>query len=195
MYPPGPPTEVVAVAGDETVAVSWIAPSYAGSSPITAYRVTGSPGGTCTTDVTVTTCEITGLINDDTYHFAVQAANSIGWGNYSLISNSVVPKPPPPPPPPPVEPTIVISGSRGEVRGKRGIIVTGETTGFAAGDILIPWFRWSGPSEYSPGFARISIREDGDFRWQRRTGRKIYIIIRSEADPAIRSNRLILPAP
>lgn len=80
------------------------------------------------------------------------------------------------------------------MRGKKGIIVQGVTTGFTADDTLIPWFRFPGPDEYSPGFARIKIKADGDFRWQRRTGKKIYVSVRTP-NGEIRSNRLIIDAP
>jgi hypothetical protein len=142
-----------------------------------------------------TSCEITGLVNGDTYFFAVRAINSIGTGDFSRLSDPIVPTPPapppPPPPPPPVEPTIMITGVRGEVRGKPGVIVRGTTTGFRTGAQLTPVLRFPGPNEYSPGKARPRVDDDGEVTWQRRTRKKVYVYFRS-ANERFRSNRIII---
>ena len=86
---------------------------------------------------------------------------------------------------------IMITGTRGEVRGKPGIAVTGTTTGFGMGAILRPWIRFPGQTSYTQGTASILVDVQADFTWQRRTGKTIYISIRSE-DNTVESNRLIL---
>ncbi|MFM8240571.1 MAG: IPT/TIG domain-containing protein, partial [Actinomycetota bacterium] len=61
-YPPSPPLDVTAVAGDASATVAWTAPASPGSFPVSNYSVTASPGGkTCLTSVL--TCEVTGLTN------------------------------------------------------------------------------------------------------------------------------------
>lgn len=89
-----------------------------------------------------------------------------------------------------VEPKISISGSRGSVSGKRGIIVTGTTIGLA-GKTVFPRIKLKGQASYSDGVARRPIRDDGTFRWQRRGGKKISVYFQV-VDESIRSNRLVL---
>ena len=86
---------------------------------------------------------------------------------------------------------IMITGTRGEVRGKPGIFVTGTTTGFGMGAILRPWIRSPGQTSSTQGTASILVDVQGGFTWQRRTGKTIYITIRSQ-DATVKSNRLIL---
>jgi hypothetical protein len=185
-YPPSAPLDVVGLPSDESVLVSWSAPASPGSFPVTNYQVRGTPGGTClTTDLT---CAVTGLVNGTAYTFEVRALNGAGWGPWSAPSASVTPGPPPPPPP---APSIMITGTRGEVRGASGIVVTGSTTGMGMGAILRPWMRFPGQSAYTEGTASILVDEAGDFTWQRRTGKTIYISIRTE-DGSVKSNRLVI---
>lgn len=185
-YPPTPPLGVTAAADDGSAMVTWQPPASSGSFPITQYQVIASPGGqTCLVNAPTLACEITGLANAVTYTFTVKALNGAGWGAYSEPSNAVTPEQP-------KIPTITISGTRGDVRGKPGVIVTGSTTNIAAGTILLPRIHFQGEIDYYDGLKRIPVRDDGSFTWNRRTGKKIYVIIRV-ADQAIRSNRLILP--
>ena len=74
-----------------------------------------------------------------------------------------------------------------------GIFVTGTTTGFGMGAILRPWIRSPGQTSSTQGTASILVDVQGGFTWQRRTGKTIYILIRSE-DGNVVSNRLILRA-
>jgi hypothetical protein len=89
------------------------------------------------------------------------------------------------------QPSITITGTRGEVRGKPGVVVTGATTGFDTGAILRPCIRFPGQTSYTQGTASILVDAQSDFTWQRRTGKTIYISIRSQ-DANVKSNRLIL---
>ena len=89
---PDAPTNVVAVAGNASVDVSWSAP-FDGGSPITGYIVTSNPGG-FTADVsgnTRTTATISGLTNGTYYVFTVVAINIDGSSNSSTSSNGVTP--------------------------------------------------------------------------------------------------------
>jgi len=74
---PGAPTAVTATAGDGQVTVSWTAPASQGTSAITSYTATASPGGASCTS-TSTSCVITGLANGTTYSVTVTASNVIG---------------------------------------------------------------------------------------------------------------------
>jgi hypothetical protein len=96
----------------------------------------------------------------------------------------------PDPGPDPVEESIMVSGSRGDVRGKRGIIVEGTTTGLV-GETVMPRYKFRGQPEYSDGVARRTVEADGTFTWQRRTGKKIYIIFKT-VDGSVQSDRIII---
>ena len=62
---------------------------------------------------------------------------------------------------------------------------------FPDGGILRPWTRFAGQTSYTQGAASILVDVQGGFTWERRTGKTIYISIRSEGGPVV-SNRLIL---
>ena len=93
---PGPPTSVVAAAGDGSAAVSWLPPVTNGGGSIGGYTVTphdvtagsdGTPVG-----VGGTSASVTGLTNGDAYTFTVTASNSAGPGLPSAPSSSVTPQ-------------------------------------------------------------------------------------------------------
>lgn len=89
--PPGSPTKLEGVPGNAQVALSWMAPFFTGSSPITTYRVlTGAGEEVCTT--AETSCRVTGLLNGTAYRFTVTARNSVGWGAPSASSTAVTPR-------------------------------------------------------------------------------------------------------
>ena len=189
--PPPPPTpasapvDVTATAGDASAVMTWTAPVSSGSFPVTYYRAVSSPaGGACLVTAPALTCQMTGLTNGTTYTVTVQALTGAGWGATSSPSNAFTPQRPP-------QPSITITGTRTKVLGKPGIAVTGTTTGFDTGAILRPWTRFPGQTSYTQGTARILVDVQGGFTWERRTGKTIYISIRSE-DGTVESNRLIL---
>ena len=189
--PPPPPTpasapvDVAATAGDASAAVTWAAPVSSGSFPVTNYQAVVSPGGqTCLVAAPALMCTVSGLTNGTTYTATVRALNGAGWGPYSTASAAFTPLPS-------VSPSITITGTRGEVRGKPGVVVTGTTTGFGMGAILRPWIRFPGQTSSTQGTASILVDVQGGFTWQRRTGKTIYITIRSQ-DATVKSNRLIL---
>ena len=187
VFPPSAPRDVVGVPGDREVGLSWTAPADAGSFPISNYQAVASPGGqSCLVAVPALSCTISGLTNGTAYTATVRALNGAGWGQYSAASAAFTPQPP-------VSPSITITGTRGEVRGKPGVVVTGTTTGFGMGAILRPWIRFPGQTSYTQGTASILVDVQGGFTWDRRTGKTIYIVIRSE-DGTVESNRLILSA-
>lgn len=93
----------------------------------------------------------------------------------------------------PVERTIIITGERTTVSGKPGIMVKGITTGFAAGAVVKPFFRFPGETSYTEGSARPEVDAAGEFTWTRKTGKKFYAYVVSE-DGLVQSNRVIIPA-
>lgn len=94
--PPGPPTNVVAKAGDGSATVTFTPPEETGSDPITSYtvyaqnQVGGSPaqaqGFGDESPVT-----ITGLTNGDFWVIAVAANNDAGTGPAAPAENPVIP--------------------------------------------------------------------------------------------------------
>jgi hypothetical protein len=102
---PGVPTNVTGVPLENAVAVSWIAPSSNGSSPITDYVVQYSSdnGVTWTTfphaASAATSITVTGLTNGVGYRFRVAAVNEVGQGPFSLPSAVITPNALPPGPP------------------------------------------------------------------------------------------------
>lgn len=51
-----------------------------------------------------------------------------------------------------------------------------------------------GPGGYADGLARRTVAEDGTFTWQRRTGKKIYVLFITE-DRSVQSDRIIIRPP
>ncbi len=105
---PDAPTNVVAIAADQTAIVSWTPPGSDEGAPITSYTVTATDnsfpaldpndgGETCTDTVVspeVDSCTFSGsnlLTNGDSYTFTVTGTNVDGAGAASAPSNSVTP--------------------------------------------------------------------------------------------------------
>jgi uncharacterized protein (TIGR02145 family) len=96
---PGPPTSVVAIAGNASASVAFVAPTNNGGSAITGYTVTSSPGGFTATSAT-SPINVTGLTNGTAYTFTVVATNAIGNSSPSTASSAVTPSAPTVPGPP-----------------------------------------------------------------------------------------------
>ena len=179
IIPAGPPTNVSGIADDRSASLTWAAPASTGSFPVTNYQLRSTPaGGTCLT--TTLACEVTGLSNGVDYTFAVRALTGAGWSPWSMSSKVVTPQRP-------ITPSILITGSRGEVRGKPGVVVTGTSSGLGMGTILTPWIRVDDAASFTEGRARILVDTSGDFTWQRRGRQSITIGFRT-LDQQWRSN-------
>ncbi|MEK5468799.1 S-layer homology domain-containing protein [Paenibacillus sp. FSL R7-0210] len=89
---PSAPTGVTAVAGDGQATVSFTTPANGGSD-ITYYEVTAMPGN-ITVKGAGSPITVTGLSNEVTYTFTVQAVNSAGSSVASDTSNAVTPRQP-----------------------------------------------------------------------------------------------------
>ena len=94
----------------------------------------------------------------------------------------------------PTDMTIAISGERGTVKGKPGIMVDGITTGISEDEAVIPYIKFPGETSYSAGSARPKVDAEGEFYWQRKTGKKIYVYFVLESDMDVRSERIIIQA-
>ncbi len=90
----GAPSNVTAVAGDNSATLTWSTPAFDGGSPITGYSVTPYVGGSAGTPQTFNSPApveiVTGLTNGTTYTFAVAAINANGTGANGF-SNFVTP--------------------------------------------------------------------------------------------------------
>lgn len=91
------------------------------------------------------------------------------------------------------DPSIVIIGERGTVSGKPGIKVEVITKGIEEGTKLVPYIRFPGQTSYTAGTARVTIDENGEGSWQRKTGKKSYVYFSTE-DGSVKSNRVIIQA-
>jgi autotransporter-associated beta strand protein len=90
---PNAPTAISAVAGNGGATVSFTAPAVGGSSAITGYTVTSTPGNLTATG-TSSPIQISGLTNGTSYTFTVTATNAAGNGAASVASNAVTPEVP-----------------------------------------------------------------------------------------------------
>jgi len=89
--------------------------------------------------------------------------------------------------------SITITGERGTVKGKPGVMVDGLTVGFEEGKTVVPYIKFPGQTSYSAGSSTPAIDADGEFYWQRKTGKKIYIYFTND-DGSVKSDRIIIPA-
>jgi YVTN family beta-propeller protein len=183
--PPSVPTNVIGTAGDHSAALTWKAPTSTGSFPVTTYEVNSSPAASSCITSTLS-CTVTGLTNDTAYTFSVRALNGAGWSPWSTPSEVVTPTAAP-------TPTLVIAGTRQDVRSKPGIRIIGTSTHLAAGTILRPWIRFPGQASFTQGTAQILVDTNGDFTWGRTTGKKTYVYL-ATPDDTLRSNRVTIPA-
>ncbi len=183
VYPPGAPTGAMAVAGDASASVSWVAPLDSGSYPISNYQVTSAPGGrSCLVSVPALTCTVSGLTNGTSYTFTVRALNGAGWGSDSAPSNAVTPRATP-------VKAIQITGSR-DASDTRVVRVSGTTTGLV-GEQVTPWVRFTEQTTFTAGTRVRTVAADGTFAWSRATSKKAHVYF---THGSIKSNTVVIPA-
>ena len=90
---PGAPTSVTAVAGTNSVTVSWTAPASNGGSEVTGYTVTPSVGSPVALGNVLTTT-FTGLASGTPLTFTVVSRNAVGNSLPSTVSDSATPTAP-----------------------------------------------------------------------------------------------------
>ena len=95
---PGAPTSLAGSSRDGSVALTWIAPSSNGGSPIRDYKIEYSSNSGNTWEIfsrassSATSETVTGLTNGTSYIFRVSAKNDPGTGTVSTSSSAVTPK-------------------------------------------------------------------------------------------------------
>ena len=211
--PPAAPTDVRAeILQDESVRVTWSnTPQPPGATVVSNAAQAQQVGGAlldpiCTAAAEAVSCVIPAgtLTQGETYVFRVAAVDGDERSSLSAASPPLTipvdpgpdpdpgpgPGPGPDPDPDPVVGTIVITGSRGEVRGKKGVIVQGVTTGLV-GETVMPRYRFPGQVEYSDGVARRTVPADGLFTWARKTGKRLYVKFQT-VDGQVQSERIII---
>lgn len=96
IVPPGQPTSLSAVSGNQQVTLSWLAPSSVGDSAIAGYRIEYSANGgvswsvaNTNTNSSSTSTTVTWLTNGTSYSFRIAAINSSSTGVYSASANAI----------------------------------------------------------------------------------------------------------
>ena len=90
--PPSSPRDVRMQPGDRRITATWASPTSPGSSAITGYKVTASPGGAiCATSGL--SCVVTGLTNGQPYTISVVALSPAGESPPAFSSAVAIPKP------------------------------------------------------------------------------------------------------
>ncbi len=158
--------ELAVAAGDEEkeIGVSWLAPTYEGSSPVTEYDVEYAADGDETTSTTITVAStettLTGLDNGTQYAVRVRARNAVGDG---VWSESVEATPGTEPQPvDPVDPVDLEGLAAASTSGVAGAISVSWTPAEGAGSHQISWHQGSAPTDgnYESGPATTDS-EDG----------------------------------
>ena len=171
--PPGAPMAVTGTAGNAQVALTWTAPT--GTPAATGYQVQYAVNGTTTwlpatpLTATSTSLTVTGLTNGTAYVFRVRAVNGAVTGNYSANSAAVTPRAP--------VGTITIEGERGTGNDSNRVYVTGVTSNLV-GQKVVPYYRFPGQTGFTAGTGERTVDANGQFSWQRKTGKRIVVQFR-----------------
>ena len=88
-------------------------------------------------------------------------------------------------------PSITIMGERSTVNGRSGVIVEGLAVNVDPSATLVPWIRLRGQTAYTAGAASVTPDAQGNFTWQRRTGKKISVYFTTSGG-LVTSNRITI---
>jgi len=91
---------------------------------------------------------------------------------------------------PPATKSIVIVGERGKGDNANRVYVEGTSTGLV-GQAVTPHFRFPGQTGFTAGTGTRTVDAQGNFNWQRKTGKQIAVQFR---DGEVRSNTVIISA-
>jgi hypothetical protein len=91
-----------------------------------------------------------------------------------------------------VQKSITISGERGKGDASDRIFIEGISTGLPAGTDVIPYLRFPGETGFTAGIP-TTTDADGDFRWSRKTGKRVAVRFRT-ADGSVTSNQIVIEA-
>ena len=92
--------------------------------------------------------------------------------------------------PEPTTPTIMIVGERGTGDNLNMVFVEGGTTNMV-GKTVTPHFRFPGQTGFTAGTGTRTVDAEGNFNWQRKTGKQIAVQFRGEG---VSSNTVIIAA-
>lgn len=146
-------------------------------SPITGYRVTTIPRSDgCT--VTATSCTLDGLTNGTEYVVSVIATNDAG--NSSPATAIVTPRGPA---------SIVITGTRS--RNAPALVKIVGTVSNLDVTTVQPYIRLGRKATFQPSLTDSTVGDEGRFRWQRITSKRITIYVKAED---VRSNSVTITA-
>ena len=174
---PEPPTAVQATPGDARVTITWSPPTDDGGSPITGYRVTTIPTSDgCT--VTATTCTLDGLTNGREYVVSVIATNTAGSSAPATVM--VTPR---------GKASIVITGARSS-NDPSLVKILGTATNLDVATVQ-PYVRLGRAREFQPSLTQPTVGDEGRFRWQRITSKRITVYVEAAGTM---SNRVTIPA-
>jgi hypothetical protein len=153
---PTAPMNVVAVAGNQSVSMTWGAPPSTGGSPLTGYSIVIiPPASSAQIAVSGTSATVTSLTNGTAYTFTVAAMNAVGTGPASLPSSPVTPAVP--------IPTLAQSRAFGALSQGRGLSSTNFTIRLqnqvGAGNCVVLIV------DYSNGITVSSITDDASNSW------------------------------
>jgi hypothetical protein len=115
--------------------------------------------------------------------------NGVGWANalFGTTTSATARIGDPPPPP---APTMLIEGTRGAGSDANRVFVEGTSTGLV-GQVVTPFFRFPGQTGFTAGVGLRTVDADGNFNWQRKTGKRIAVQFRYDGT---RSNTIIIAA-
>jgi GH25 family lysozyme M1 (1,4-beta-N-acetylmuramidase) len=152
---PAAPLSVRATAVGGAVTVSWM-PGDTGTSPVTSYRVTASPGGAVTTVTgSVLSATIDGLNTSTAYTFTVTATNAVGTSVASAATPPVIPAIPTT-----LDTTVKSSATFGASLPLQAMLMRADTHAALPGQQVLV-FRREGPNDGWVQVRKLSTNSSG----------------------------------